>query len=551
MEVDRFRTLGLMAHTTAKTIREGDPEVSEAIDAVRYAVRVGIPALHTMVSQATVSPVGTVVIAAPWNFPYAIPTLALASALAAGNRVILKPAPEATAVGAWLVDQCRRAGVPHDAVQLAICTDGPVASRLVSHPAAKSVVLTGSSATASFLLGEYPEMRLQAETSGKNSLIITEAADVDAAIKDLVKSAFGHAGQKCSAASLAIFIGGDRSRQSFTHRLQDAVRSLNVGPATDLSTVMGPLISSPSANLRRALTTLEPGEQWLVQPKQLHAQDDRLWSPGVRVGVKSGSWFHLNECFGPVLGVMFADTLDEAIKLQNATAFGLTGGIHSLDPSEVAHWISKVQVGNAYVNRAITGAVVGRQPFGGWKASSVGGGFKPGGDHYIYNFVQLDMRAEQETTEAERSYRAAWRSTYGVDTFIGTLHSEHNVVRYHPLRSVLVWGTRDSVPGQRAVAAASITNTPVTFTTDPQVAATALQSQRHERLRVLDSLPIDVCRAAHEHGVAVDAAPVLPFGTPELGHWMREQSISVTAHRHGRLTNNMRAAIEASSKRPG
>ena len=141
---------------------------------------------------------------------------------------------------------------------------------------------------------------------------------------------------------------------------------------------------SPSAKLQRGLTQLDDGERWLVEPRQLGGN---LWSPGVRVGVQPGSWFHVTECFGPVLGVMRADDLDHAIELQNATPFGLTGGIHSLDDAEVDRWLEGVQVGNAYINRGITGAIVQRQPFGGWKRSSVGCGPKAGGPDYVAEMV--------------------------------------------------------------------------------------------------------------------------------------------------------------------
>ena len=219
---------------------------------------------------------------------------------------------------------------------------------------------------------------MYAETSGKNSLVITPAADYDLAVADLVKSAFGHAGQKCSAASLVILVGSAGRSERLRRQLVDAVRSLRVGWPDDLGVTMGPVIEPPTGKLERALTTLEPGESWLVEPRRL---DDtgRLWSPGLKDGVAPGSFFHLTECFGPVLGIMRARTLEEAVALQNATAFGLTGGLHSLDEEEIAYWLDHVEVGNAYVNRHITGAIVQRQPFGGWKDSAVGPGAKAGG----------------------------------------------------------------------------------------------------------------------------------------------------------------------------
>jgi RHH-type transcriptional regulator, proline utilization regulon repressor / proline dehydrogenase / delta 1-pyrroline-5-carboxylate dehydrogenase len=550
MADDRFRTLALMAKTTGKTIREGDPEVSEAIDAARYAATVGASLLDDLRADGLqVSPNGTVVVAAPWNFPYAIPTLGVASALMAGNSVILKPAPEAVEVGALIVDQCQRAGIPVGVVQLAVCADGPVASRLVTHPDVAQVVLTGSSQTARFLLGLKPEMDLSAETSGKNGLIITEAADVDAAIRDLVRSAFGHAGQKCSAASLAILVGDIGKRADVLERLADAVRSLRVGVAHDIHTIVGPLIGEPSQALLRALTQLDSGERWLVEPKRLESDADVIWTPGVRVGVREGSWFHRTECFGPVLGVICVDTLEDAIRVQNSTGFGLTGGIHSLDPSEVELWLRSVEVGNAYVNRHITGAIVGRQPFGGWKQSSMGGGSKPGGPDHILNFVRVRANSLGDGASQRASYRASLKSLFGNDTDPSALSAEYNVLRHHRLSGVLVWRKdvdRASLESLRL--ASELTGTPLLSADDEAAAIAIIASEKVERLRVLGHVPTSMLIAAHEHGVAVDRTPATGHGRVELGRWVREQAISVTAHRHGRLVDTMREPLQASRR---
>src|SRR5690606_32654506 len=208
--------------------------------------------------------------------------------------------------------------------------------------------------------------------------IVTPSADLDLAVADVAKSAFGNAGQKCSAASLVILVGSVARSERFRRQLADAVKSMAVGYPQDPATLVGPIVEPAQGKLARALTQLAEGETWLVKPRQLD-ETGRLWSPGVRDGVQPGSEFHLTEYFGPVLGIMTAADLDEAIALQNGVDYGLTAGIHSLDPDEVAHWLDRVQAGNLYVNRVITGAVVRRQPFGGWKRSSVGAGAKVGG----------------------------------------------------------------------------------------------------------------------------------------------------------------------------
>ncbi len=187
----------------------------------------------------------------------------------------------------------------------------------------------------------------------------------------------------------------------FLERLADAVESLRLGPADDLATDMAPLVRPADGSLLRALTELDPGERWLVEPRRL---DDRgaAWSPGVRLGVQPGSWFHLTECFGPVLGVLRAPDLATAVAWQNMPPFGLTGGIHSLDPAEVAQWLEAVEVGNAYVNRGITGAIVQRQPFGGWKRSAVGPTTKAGGPDHVASLGRWSLDADATGDGAER-----------------------------------------------------------------------------------------------------------------------------------------------------
>ena len=414
MSAERALTVGLMANEAAKTIHEGDPEVSEAIDFCRYYATEGSARLDAASAHGCeVAGRGTVVVLGPWNFPYAIPTGGVAAALVAGNSVILKPAPEVESVGAWIAEQFWRAGVPRDVLQLAVCDDGPIGRRLVTHDDVDTVVLTGAYETAALFLDWRADLRLFAETSGKDALVITAAADLDQAISDLVRSAFGHAGQKCSAASLGIVVREVYDDPEFRRRLRDAVVSLRVGAATDSATMVGPLIAPPTGKLERALMALDPAESWLVEPRPLDTpgtSPGTSWRPGVRLGVLAGSWFHRTECFGPVLGLMRADDLDHAIELQNAGDYGLTGGIHSLDDDEVDRWLARVEVGNAYVNRHITGAIVRRQPFGGWKRSSVGGGSKAGGPGYVTQFAQVTGPAD--VTTDEESLRAAMQAVW-------------------------------------------------------------------------------------------------------------------------------------------
>jgi RHH-type proline utilization regulon transcriptional repressor/proline dehydrogenase/delta 1-pyrroline-5-carboxylate dehydrogenase len=536
MAAQRAETLAAMAITTGKTLREGDPEVSEALDFALYAAHLTLQH-ERLAEQLDWQPHEVVLVAGPWNFPYAIPASGLVHALAAGSAAILKPAPEARAVGALLVRQLHEAGVDPDLVQLVATPDDEVGKHLVTHPGVSEVVLTGSLATADLFLGWRPDLRLRAETSGKNSLIITAAADIDLAIKDLVKSAFGHSGQKCSAASLAIVEASVYDDPSFKRRLADAVRSLRVGWANDPATIMGPVINPPSGPLARGLTELSPGEAWLVEPKPLD-DSGRLWSPGVIWDVRPGAWFHLTECFGPILGVMRAQDLDEAIEIQNAVEYGLTGGLHSLDPKEIDTWLQRAQVGNAYVNRHITGAIVQRQPFGGWKRSSIGGGAKPGGPSHLHSYGAWEPR-DLDVDRARQSFDGAWADRFGVDTDPSALRSESNILRHHPLDGVVVRAQRSGATFDVAVLAAQTTRTPVIWSdpseeSDEELAA-RLGGMNVERLRLLAPASDGLLAAAHAAGVAVDRQPVSDVGDVELPHWLKEQAISVTRHRHGRL----------------
>src|SRR5688572_8101458 len=200
----------------------------------------------------------------------------------AGNSVILKPAPETLRTGTWLAKQLWEAGVPRDVLQLVICEDGETGGTLITHANTDAVILTGAYETARLFQGWRPSLRLFAETSGKNALVVSALADRDLAIKDLVRSAFGHSGQKCSAASLGILEAEVYDDPTFRRQLRDAAVSLPVGRSEDAASVVTPLIRPPGSALHRGLTKLEPGEEWLLEPRQI-AED--LWSPGIRLGV--------------------------------------------------------------------------------------------------------------------------------------------------------------------------------------------------------------------------------------------------------------------------
>ncbi len=577
----RADLMALMAHEACKALAEGDSEVCEAVDlAAYYAEQIpGLGGAHE--AEARFDPRGVVLVTPPWNFPLAIPAGGVLAGLAAGNTVVLKAPPQtpqcayAVAEAVWAA--CRRRGVTTGILQYVQCPEQVVGEHLVAHPGVDAIVLTGARETAELFRRLAPRTPLFAETSGKNAIVVMPDADLDLAAGDVVHSAFGHAGQKCSAASLAICVGEVYASGRFRRQLIDAASSLVVGPATAPATTLAPLIGPPGPALERALTRLDPGERWLLAPR-LVDPDRHLWSPGIKDGVRPGSWFHQTECFGPVLGLMSADDLDCALAIANGTPFGLTGGIHTLDPRAAGRWLEGVQVGNAYLNRVITGAVVQRQPFGGWKASVVGPGAKAGGPHYVAQLGQ--WREEQlprkggEPTPAlacwltaagrtlepsDRDWLAAaarsdawWQRAYfGVEHDPTGLFCESNVLRFRRRQRVLVWIAPDARPAGvlRVYAAAAAAGCDIELvaapgkapelagvvigSATPQDLADRLLGAPPDALRVIGTCPPELESLAA--GCFVDHEPPLADGLVEGLRYRREQSVSRTLHRFGNV----------------
>ena len=536
---EQEETIAIMSRDAGKTVSEADPEVSEAIDFANYYALSAI----SLDLERQSSPVGVVLVVPPWNFPYAIPTGGICAALAAGNTVIFKSAPETVATSWQLVNQLWKAGVPKNVLQFVSTEDNEVGQALVSHEDVNAVILTGGYSTALLFSSWKNELNLLAETSGKNSMVLTACCDIDVAVKDLVQSAFGHAGQKCSAASLAIVDKNIYENPNFRKQLIDAVKSLKVGPGYNYSTMVGPIIKSAESNLRRALTQLDKGEQWLLKPEQLD-EAGLLWSPGVKTGVKPGSWSHLNEWFGPVLAIMISPDLETSINWQNATDFGLTAGIQSLDPKECEYWIENVEAGNLYVNRGVTGAIVNRQPFGGWKRSSVGATAKAGGANYVATLRNWNqMKHFLPMKEAANKWL---KSTGELAIDHSGLSVEQNIQRYRRFKKgflvriesgtskdeldFLNWLKMDLGVITRLSSDSLI----------PGLANLVVESadefanhaKEFDRVRWL-SAEVPPVHQLVMNGVSCDRRPVTSRGDIELSRWFLEQSVSITQHRYG------------------
>ncbi|MEM8922865.1 MAG: bifunctional proline dehydrogenase/L-glutamate gamma-semialdehyde dehydrogenase [Actinomycetota bacterium] len=532
--------MAAMANEGHKTVAQADPEVSEAVDFARYYAD-----RSAELPPDGFEPLGVVLVVPPWNFPVAIPAGGVLASLAAGNAVVFKPAPETPRCAEIVAECCWAAGVPPEVLRFVRTPDNETGRHLVTHDDVGAVILTGAYETAELFRSWKPDLRLLAETSGKNALVITPAADVDLAVADLVASAFGHSGQKCSAASLAIAVGDVYDSPRFRRQLVDAVASLTPGRAIDVGTDVAPTIAEPEGKLLRALTELQPGEDWLVEPQRV---GEGLWTPGVRVGVSPDSWFHRTECFGPVLGIMAAPDLDTAIELQNATAYGLTGGIHSLDDAEIDHWLERVEVGNAYVNRVTTGAIVQRQPFGGWKRSSVGPGAKAGGPNYVAQlgtWSGVDRIDDDALAAAIAADDEAWRTHFGIDHDPTALFCEENTFRYRP-RPVTCIRIEDGVDTGLAARARSAAERAgvgriVVSTADDETQeafAARLSTPSFDgldRIRVLGPIGPALRKAANDTGIHLADDPVTVDHGRELLHHLREQAISRTRHRYGNV----------------
>jgi RHH-type proline utilization regulon transcriptional repressor/proline dehydrogenase/delta 1-pyrroline-5-carboxylate dehydrogenase len=388
--------MGAAMANGGKLFTESDPEVSEAIDFVQFyaASARALASLTTVESE----PIGVVVVVPPWNFPIAIPCGGVSASLAAGNTVILKPASNTVLVAWELCQAFWRAGVPKEVLQFVPCSGATGGARLVSSDDVDAVILTGGTDTALRMLEAKPDMRLLAETGGKNGTVVTAMSDREQAVKHVLHSAFSHSGQKCSATSLLVLEAEVFDDPKFKATLCDAVKSLRVGSAWDLSTKVGPVITPPSGDLEHGLKDLEDGESWAVLPEN---RDDNpcLWSPGVKWGTKPGSYTHMTEFFGPVLAVLRADDLHHAIEIVNQTGYGLTSGLESLDGREQEEWLEGIRAGNLYVNRVTTGAVVLRQPFGGVGKSAFGPGIKAGGPNYVAQLMHFSDRADAPAPE--------------------------------------------------------------------------------------------------------------------------------------------------------
>lgn len=536
---------GSMCAITGKTIEEADVEVSEGIDYCRFYTTTmkKFAALDDIEMKAK----GTVLVLSPWNFPCAIPCGGVVAALASGNTCILKPATVAAPV-AWLFAKAFwEAGVPKEALQVVI-TNREATPLLTSSPVVKHIILTGGTETAQSIAHANPRKPLSAETGGKNVMILSAKGDRDHAIMNACRSAFGNAGQKCSACSLLLVERSVYDNPEFFEKLTDCASSLKVGGVWNAGNIVGPMITNKNEKLEQAFK-LEPGERWLIAPEFVD-EKKYIMKPTVKVDVKPESFTFRTELFAPLLAVAPYDTLEQAVELVNGLDYGLTSGLQSLDEQEQRYWKNHIQAGNLYINRGITGAVVNRQPFGGMKLSAFGPGLKAGGPNYCAQFMTITDKAGS-TTDYKKSYADWYEKEFKHARNIQPkIRGEQNVFRYLPLKNMVLrlFGDETLEQVQMVQLAAKTVGTPLTISADADhplvkdlkdvkiegITAFCNSMKQFERVRTISkNIPDEVFQAAAFCDKYIAQAAPVRNGRIELAHYIKEQSISNEYHRYG------------------
>ncbi len=381
-----------------KALREADAEVSEAIDFCRYYAsemeRLEGGYIYDVAGETNryvYQPRGIAVVISPWNFPLAIATGMTVAALVTGNCTLLKPAEASSVIAAKLAEILVAAGIPQGVFQYVPGKGSQVGAYMVKHPDTHLIAFTGSQevgcriyADAAIVQpGQTHLKRVIAEMGGKNGIIVDESADLDQAVAGVVKSAFGYSGQKCSACSRVIVL--DPIYDTFIGRLIEATRSLNIGAAELPSTQVGPVIDATARN--RIQDYIEKGRQEAEIAVECEVPETGYFvSPTIFTNVSPDAKIAQAEIFGPVVAVIRVKDFPDALAVANGTKYALTGGLYSRTPSHIDQASAEFEVGNLYINRTITGAIVSRQPFGGFKLSGVGS--KAGGPDYLLQFLE-------------------------------------------------------------------------------------------------------------------------------------------------------------------
>lgn len=591
-KVARADLIGIAAAEVGKVFTETDVEVSEAIDFANF-----YPYSVTKISALTgveTSGKGVGLVISPWNFPIAIPVGGIAAALAAGNTVILKPAEDSILCGYRLCQCFWDAGISKNTLQFLPAVGSEVGTHVIPSKEIDFTIFTGGENTAYRIIKSRPDISLSAETGGKDATIVTALSDRDQAIKNVLVSAFHNSGQKCSATSLLVLEKEVYEDEGFKNTLKEAVTSLETGSVWDFSNRIGTLANLPTGELKKSLSYLDDGEEWLVPPALADNENPYMLKPAVRWGTKNGDFCHMNELFGPVLSVMRAEDLDHAIELVNATGYGLTSGIESLDKREQDYWKDKLLAGNLYINRGTTGAIVIRQPFGGMRKSAIGSGKKAGGFNYVSQFMNITYNETNLYESCSSRFIDHMRIMLTRDTVFNDecesalrhichfnhwyeveflkehdyahIRGQSNIIRYLPVESVLLrLEERDSldeilttVMAIKMVGAKLHISIPkkskkaefiwleskqtsfigkedaITRDDEDELIDRIPHSQRVRFLHP-DNVSQNIYAKIADKAIYIASDPFVSHGRLELMHYFIEQSISNSYHRYGNL----------------
>src|SRR6201984_1114060 len=403
----KFELSALVCCEVGKTWPEADADIAETIDFLEYygreMLRLAEPQKLTPMrgerNYLVYIPLGVGAVIPPWNFPMAIMAGLVVSSLVTGNTVVLKPAADSPTIAAKFVDILHEAGVPKEAVQFLTGSGAVIGDVIVQHPKTRYIGFTGSKEVGLRIaeLANKPQpgqiwiKRTVLEMGGKDGMIVDEEADVDAAVEGTVQAAFGYQGQKCSACSRVIV--SEKIYDTFLNKLVERTKKIKVGPSDDPNNYMGPVVSETA--MKGILNYIEVGkkEGRLMTGGGRAGGDGYFVEPTIIADVDPKARLAQEEVFGPVLAVIKAKNFDHAMEIANNTEFGLTGAVYSKNPEKIRRAEEEFYVGNLYLNRKCTGAMVGAHPFGGFNMS--GTDSKTGGKDYLLLFLQAKSVAEK------------------------------------------------------------------------------------------------------------------------------------------------------------
>jgi len=403
----KYELAALVCYEVGKTWVEADADIAETIDFCEFygreMLRLAQPQKLTPMrgerNYLVYIPLGVGVVIPPWNFPCAIMAGLVVASLVTGNTVVLKPASDSPTIAAKFVDILYEAGVPKEAVNFVAGPGGAVGDTLVTHPKTRYVGFTGSKEVGLRISelaakpspGQIWIKRTVLEMGGKDGIVVDEEADLDAAAEGTVQAAFGYQGQKCSACSRAIV--SEKVYDAFLQKLVERTKKITVGPSDDPNNYMGPVVSQ--AAMKTILDYIEVGkkEGRVLTGGKRAPGDGYFVEPTIIADVDPKARLAQEEVFGPVLAVIKAKNYEHALEIANNTEFGLTGSVYSKNPEKIRKAEEAFHVGNLYLNRKCTGAMVGAHPFGGFNMS--GTDSKTGGKDYLLLFLQAKSVAEK------------------------------------------------------------------------------------------------------------------------------------------------------------